>query len=87
MATIIYKYSRTYRKKSAFLFYDFLKQQSIRNYFLTIAVNSMSMSGGYLQKVCWIGADLLRGLVIRRLLFCDYVNETHGVTYSATNCT
>ena len=37
MATIIYKNSRTYRKKPAFVFYDFLKQQLFYNIFLTIA--------------------------------------------------
>ena len=79
MATIIYKYSRTYRKKSAFLFYDFLKQQSIRNYFLTIAVNSMSMSGGYLQKVCWIEADLLR--IISGCSGTAMGNHTWNVNY------
>lgn len=45
MATIIYKNFRTYRKKREYFFTIILKQQPSRNFFLTIAVNSMSMSG------------------------------------------
>ena len=42
MATIICENFWTYRKKTAFVFYDFLKQQLFYDFFLTIAVNSKS---------------------------------------------
>ena len=53
MATIIYKNSRTYRKKPAFVFYDFLKQPLFYIIFLTIAklMTTKPLIASILQKV------------------------------------